>query len=151
MFNIVGIIPFNHNSREIVYNYSMKKEKSKNKNKNKSKRRLYEVKLPRIKQNTFFDNKINSNIEFGISIMKSNVRHCFNPMNLKGKMSEFRNEYYKKMILVYQEEKARALTSGFSLIFPLKSNIDHYSKILIKDNSINDTNIALWSYILNNE
>ena len=55
------------------------------------------------------------------------------------------------MLLIYKEEKARALTSGFSMIFPLKNNIDYYSKILIKDNCVNDTNIVLWEYILNNE
>ena len=37
------------------------------------------------------------------------------------------------------------------MIFPKKENIDFYSKILAKENKINDTNIVLWEYILNNE
>ena len=37
------------------------------------------------------------------------------------------------------------------MIFPKKENIEFYSKIMSKTNSINDTNIVLWEYILNNE
>ena len=76
----------------------------------------------------------------------------FNIDNLRKKIPEYDNEYYKKVIEVYKEEKCRASTTGFTMIFPKKDNVNFYCKILAKDNSkINDTNIVLWEYILNNE
>ena len=147
IFNVVGIIPYNHNSGDVVYNYKMKNKKEKEKNNS-------DVKLPKIKQNKqnmFFSGNSNNNLGSYILSLKSTVLHSFDPLNLKNKIPEYDNDYYKKMLLIYNEEKERALTSGFTMIFPLKENIEYYSKILIKDNCVNDMNIVLWEYILNNE
>ena len=80
---------------------------------------------------------------------KSKVLRNFNPYNLKQKLPEYDNEFYKKIIEIYEEEKTRSELTDFNLIFPLKNNIELYSKILIKSNSLNDSNIVIWEYILN--
>ena len=89
---------------------------------------------------------INNN---SLMTVKSIILRNFNPYNLRQKLPEYDNEFYKKIIEIYEEEKARSELTNFNLIFPLKNNIEFYSKILIKSNSINDSNIVIWEYILN--
>ena len=83
--------------------------------------------------------------------VKSIIEKNFDYGNLRKKINEYDNEYYKKMIEIYNEEKERAKTTGFSFIYPKKENIEFYSDILSKVNFVNDTNCVLWEYILNNE
>ena len=83
--------------------------------------------------------------------IRSSIVQKFNIDNLKNKSDEYENDYYKKILEIYKEEKLRAELTGFSMIFPKKDNIEFYSKIMAKTNSINDTNIVLWEHILNNE
>ena len=163
IFNIVGIIPYNHNNNgETVYNYLMKKTKIDFDINNDLFPKL------RFTSNNFFnfyndlENYINNNknnlSNNGVfpsinnnSLMttKSIVLRNFNPYNLKQKLPEYDNEFYKKIIEIYEEEKTRSELTDFNLIFPLKNNIELYSKILIKSNSLNDSNIVIWEYILN--
>ena len=82
--------------------------------------------------------------------IKSIILRNFNPYNLKQKLPEYDNEFYKKIIEIFEEEKARSELTDFNLIFPLKNNIELYSQILIKSNCLNDSNIVIWEYILNN-
>ena len=72
----------------------------------------------------------------------------FNPMNLKQKIAEYDNEYYKSIIEYFMEERARSEMTDFNLIFPLKNNIENYSEIMVKSNTLNDANIVLWQHIL---
>ena len=72
----------------------------------------------------------------------------FNPMNLRQKIPEYDNEYYKNIIEYFVEERARSEMTDFSLIFPLKNNIENYSNIMVKSNTLNDANIVLWQHIL---
>ena len=137
IFNLVGIPPFNHNNNEDIYNFSNEKNNKENNIK------IAEMKLPLINKS----NKVESNL---INI-KQKIEKNFNPNNLRGKISEYNQEYYKKMIKTFQEEKMRAETTGFSLIFPKKDNIEYYANILNKNNFVNDANAVLWSHILNNE
>ena len=101
------------------------------------------MKLPLINKN----NKGESNL---INI-KQKIEKNYNPNDLRGKIPEYNHEYYKRMIKTFQEEKMRAETTGFSLIFPKKDNIEYYANILNKNNFVNDANAVLWEYILNNE
>ena len=117
LFNLIGIVPFNHNNNEEVYNLSKKKN-----NKNFS-----DIKLPIINQN------IKNNFE------------------IKSKGSEKLDEYYKKIIENFIEEKLRAELTGFELIFPKKNNVEFYSKILKDSKYNNEANNVLWDYILNSE
>ena len=137
IFNLVGIAPFNHNNNEELYDISKKKS---DKNENKK----MEIKLPKIIYN-------NSNKNTNLINNKLKIEKNFNPNNLKMKLPEYDDDYYKNMILMFQEERLRAKTTGFSLIFPKKDNIEYYSNILDKNNFVNDANIVLWEYILNNE
>ena len=137
IFNLVGIAPFNHNNNEELYDISKKKN---DKNENKK----MEIKLPKIIYN-------NSNKNTNLINNKLKIEKNFNPNNLKMKLPEYDDDYYKNMILMFQEERLRAKTTGFSLIFPKKDNIEYYSNILDKNNFVNDANIVLWEYILNNE
>ena len=148
VFNIVGILPYNHNCGEPVYNYEMmenKLEKEKvsliKKEKNKK------MKLPKL----YYTSNSNKNIDKTLMNLRLSIVQNFNIDNLKNKTPEYDNEYYKKIIEDYKEEKSRANTTGFTMIFPKKENIEFYSKILAKENKINDTNIVLWEHILNNE
>ena len=81
--------------------------------------------------------------------VKSLILRNFNPNNLRQKLPEYDNEFYKKIIEFFEEEKARSELTDFNLIFPLKENIEYYSKILIKSNCLNDSNIIIWEHILN--
>ena len=137
IFNLIGIPPFNHNNNEDIYKFSNEKNNKENNNK------MPEIKLPLINKN----NKGESNI---INI-KQKIEKNFNPDNLRGKIPEYNNEHYKKMIKTFQEEKMRAETTGFSLIFPKKENLEYYANILNKNNFVNDANVVLWEHILNNE
>ena len=143
IFNLVGIIPFNHNNNEELYNLSMKKKDIENKKDVENKKDIKEIKLPKIKPNV--------NITSNIINNKMKIVKNFNPNNLKLKLPEYNDEYYKNMIKMFQEEKIRSTVTGFSLIFPKKDNIEYYSNILNKNNFANDANIVLWEYILNNE
>ena len=146
IFNIVGILPFNHNSGEPIYNYEMIKSRIEEKEKgiiNIKKEKTKKMKLPQLNNNKILDKTLMN--------IKMNVVKNFNIDNLRNKLPEYENEYYRKMIQIYNEEKERSKITGFTMIFPRKDNIDFYCKILSKDNKINDTNIVLWEYILNNE
>ena len=129
IFNIVGIIPYNHNSNDEIYNFNKKN-------------------LPKIQKN---EQKNENNMEKNLINVKSIIEKNFDYGNLRKKINEYDNEYYKKMIEIYNEEKERAKTTGFSFIYPKKENIEFYSDILSKVNFVNDTNCVLWEYILNNE
>ena len=63
-------------------------------------------------------------------------------------MPEYDDEFYKKLIELFNEEKSRSHSTEFNLLFPLKNNIKTYGEILIKDNAVNDYNIVLWQHIL---
>ena len=165
IFNIIGIVPYNHNNNgEVVFNYLMKK--------NKIDFELNNNLFPKLRftSNKFFNlyddlenyinNKKNNLTNNGIfplinnnSLMtiKSIILRNFNPNDLKQKLPEYENDFYKKLIEIYEEEKCRSELTDFKLIFPLKNNIEFYSQILIKSNCLNDSNIVLWEYILNKD
>ena len=146
IFNIIGIIPFNHNNNETVYNYEMMKNREKEMENSLRKNKSKSLRLP-------FLYSLSGNKKFDKNIinLRSTIVQNFDIENLKYRTVEYDNEYYKKIIETYKEEKIRAELTGFSMIFPKKDNIEFYSKILAKTNSINDTNIVLWEHILNNE
>jgi len=112
LFNLIGIVPFNHNNNEEVYNLARKKNNKFN----------YEIKLPKINQNNNYE--------------------------IKSKGNEAIDEYYRKMIETFREEKMRAELTGFELIFPKKNNVDYYSKILKDSKYNNEANNVLWDYVL---
>ena len=165
IFNIIGIVPYNHNNNgEVVFNYLMKK--------NKIDFELNNNLFPKLRftSNKFFNlyddlenyinNKKNNLTNNGIfplinnnSLMtiKSIILRNFNPNDLKQKLPEYENDFYKKLIEIYEEEKCRSELTDFKLIFPLKNNIEFYSQIFIKSNCLNDSNIVLWEYILNKD
>ena len=164
ILNVVGISPYNHNNNgETVYNYLMKKTKIDFDINNELFPKL------RFTRNNFFDlyndfeNYVNNNknlnainnINFrslnnnSIMAIKSNVLKNFNQLNLKQKLPEYDNEYYKYIIEYFEEERARSEMTDFSLIFPIKNNIEMYSDIMAKSNTLNDANIVLWQHILN--
>ena len=89
-----------------------------------------------------FNNKMN---------IKSTILRNFDPDNLEKKLPEYNEEYYKKMIENFNEEKMRSNATEFTLLFPLKDNIKKYGQFLIKDNAMNDFNIVLWQNILTND
>jgi hypothetical protein len=146
IFNLIGIIPFNHNNGETIYNYEMMKNRENEREIQQNVNKAKKLKLPYLyninRKNTFDKALIN---------LKSSVVQNFNINNLKNRTNEYDNEYYKKIIEIYKEEKIRAELTGFSMIFPKKDNIEFYSKIMAKTNSINDNNIVLWEHLLNNE
>ena len=149
VFNIIGILPFNHNYGEPVYNYEMMKDKINKEKEGKSpikKEKNKNMKLPKL----YYGNNSNSN-DKDLMALRLSVVQKFNIDNLKNKIPEYDNKYYKNIIEIYREEKLRANLTGFSMIFPKKENIEFYSKILAKEDKIIDTNIVLWEYILNNE
>ena len=151
IFNIVGILPYNHNYGEPIYNYEMMKKKIEKKEKEKEMNGIKKEKNKKIKLPQLYNGNNNKVNDKNLMNLRMAVVQNFNIDNLQNRIPEYDNEYYKKMIEVYNEEKQRALISGFTMIFPKKENIDFYSKILAKENKINDTNIVLWEYILNNE
>ena len=140
IFNVVGILPLNHNNNNQIYNLEMIND---NKVKNEKKRSLSVNNHNRVFNDD--DKKKNINL-MGI---KSTVLRNFDPKNLRKKMDEYNDVFYKKIIEIYREEKMRSSLTGFNLIFPLKSNIEYFGQILIKDNATNDSNIVLWEHILN--
>ena len=145
IFNVVGILPFNHNGNKSVFNYNMagkKKEEIYMNLTNKSMTIPVNKFGKNEKENINFNNKMN---------MKSTVLKNFDPDNLEKKLPEYDEEYYKKMIENFNEEKMRSHATEFSLLFPLKSNIKKYGQILIKDNAMNDFNIVLWQNILTSD
>ena len=145
IYNLIGIIPFNHNNGETIYNYeTMKNREKERENQNKANKAKY-LKLPYL-----YNVNRNSKFDKALINLKSSVVQNFNIDNLKNRTNEYDNEYYKKIIEIYKEEKLRAELTGFSMIFPRKDNIEFYSKIMAKTNSINDTNIVLWEHLLNN-
>ena len=149
IFNIIGISPFNHNNNETVYNYEMLKNRENKKETEKhypNKIKLKSLKLP-------FLYNLNGNKRFDKNLIniRTAIVQKFDIENLKNRTTEYDNEYYKKIIEIYKEEKIRSTLTGFEMIFPRKDNIEFYSKIMAKTNSIHDTNIVLWEHILNNE
>ena len=95
--------------------------------------------------------KEESNSSSSKMTVKATILKNFEPENLEKKLSEYDEEYYKKIIEMFIEEKARSNATDFNLIFPLKRNIKTYGEILIKDNAINDYNIVVWQHILTHE
>ena len=148
IFNVAGILPYNHNGNKSIFNYSMagkKKEEIYMNIANKSLqindgRKLSNKPIKNDKEN--FNNKMN---------MKTTILKNFDPENLEKKLPEYDEEYYKKMLENFNEEKMRSYATEFSLLFPLKNNIKKYGQILIKDNAMNDFNIVLWQHILTND
>ena len=112
LFNLIGIVPFNHNNNEEVYNLSRKKNSKFN----------YEIKLPKINKNNNYE--------------------------IKSKGNEVIDEYYRKIIENFREEKMRAEITGFELIFPKKNNVQFYSKILKDSKFNNEANNVLWDFVL---
>ena len=146
IFNVAGILPYNHNGNRSIFNYSMAGKKKEeiymtisNKNLQFSDKRIGN-KGKNDKEN--FNNKMN---------MKSTILKNFDPDDLAKKLPEYDDDYYKKMLENFNEEKMRSHATEFSLLFPLKNNIKKYGQILIKDNAMNDFNIVLWQYILTND
>ena len=155
IFNVVGILPYNHNGNKSVYNYTMINKKKEDNNSKINNFISYSnkniEKLDRKKNNT---NKIikTERDDFNNKMsIKSTILRNFEPDNLEKKLPEYDEEYYQKIIELFTEEKSRSHSTEFSLIFPLKNNINTYGKILIKDNAVNDYNIVLWQYILTHE
>ena len=161
IFNVVGIIPYNHNNSngEAIFNYLMKKTKVDFDINNEM---FPKLRLTSNNYNLLNENLNNNNekignknknivqfLESSIMTIKSLILRNFDPNKLSQKLPEYENEFYKKILDNFQEEKARAECTGFEMIFPKKDNIDYYGQILIKNNAINDSNIVLWSYILN--
>ena len=161
IFNIVGIIPYNHNNNgETVFNYLMKKTKidfdlnnklfpklrfTSDKYFNAFKDLENNVNINKSGyQNNGFSN-INNN---SLMTIKSIILRNFDKNNLKQKLPEYDNEFYKRIIDNFEEEKSRAELTDFNLIFPLKNNIEFYSQILIKSNYLNDSNIVIWEHAL---
>ena len=149
IYNIIGITPFNHNNNETIYNYEMMKNRENRKEpekNNRSKTKFKSLRLPYLYN-------LNGNKKFDKNLIniRTAVIQKFDIENLKNRTNEYDNEYYKKIIEIYKEEKIRSALTGFEMIFPRKDNIEFYSKIMLKTNSINDTNIVLWEHILNNE
>ena len=164
ILNVVGISPYNHNNNgETIFNYLMKKTKIDFDINNDLFPKL------RFTRNNFFDlyndfdNYVNNNKNYNnvnnipfrslnnnnIMILKQNVLKNFNQVNLSQKLPEYDNEYYKNIIEYFEEERARSEMTDFNLIFPLKNNIEMYSDIMVKSNTLNDANIVLWQHILN--
>ena len=154
IFNVVGVLPYNHNGNRSVYNYSMinkKKDENKsiinnyisptNKSVDKSDKKKIHNKSTKTEKEDF-NNKMS---------IKSTILRNFDGSHLEKKLPEYDDEYYKKIIELYSEEKSRAHCTEFNLLFPLKNNIKTYGNILIKDNAVNDYNIVLWQHILTHE
>jgi len=80
--------------------------------------------------------------------IKSIILRNFDKNNLKQKLPEYNNEFYKRIIDNFEEEISRSELTDFNLIFPLKNNIEFYSQILIKSNNLNDSNIVIWEHVL---
>ena len=163
ILNVVGISPYNHNNNgETVYNYLMKKTKIDFDINNDLFPKL------RFTRNNFFDlyndfeNYVNNNKNLNVlnnipfrslnnnnlMTIKSNVLKSFNQNDLRQKIPEYDNEYYKNIIEYFVEERARSEMTDFKLIFPLKNNIETFSDIMVKSNTINDANVVLWQFIL---
>ena len=104
-------------------------------------------KLPEIKKkkNIYFNKETDSQLLY----LKSDVKRYFNDKNMKRFKEEYNNPYYKKMVNDAIEEIERSSLTDFKLIFPLKENLEIYSKFLIRDGA-DDTNIVFWQYILTN-
>ena len=121
----------------------MKNREKERENQNKANKAKY-LKLPYL-----YNVNRNSKFDKALINLKSSVVQNFNIDNLKNRTNEYDNEYYKKIIENFVEERARSEMTDFKLIFPIKDNIPTYSDIIIKSNTLNDSNIVLWSYILN--
>jgi len=161
IFNIIGIIPYNHNNNgETVFNYLMKKTKIDFDLNNKLFPKL------RFTSDKYFNsfNDLQNNININKSglqnsgfsnsnnnslmTIKSIILRNFDKNNLKQKLPEYNNEFYKRIIDNFEEEISRSELTDFNLIFPLKNNIEFYSQILIKSNNLNDSNIVIWEHVL---
>ena len=148
IFNVVGILPYNHNGNRFIFDYSMAGKKKEEIYMNLTNKSSQLSDSKRISNKTIKNDKDNSNNKMN---MKSYILRNFDPDNLERKLPEYDDEYYKKMLENYYEEKMRSHATEFSLLFPLKKNIKKYGQILIKDNAMNDYNIVLWQHILTNE
>ena len=99
--------------------------------------------------NNNLNNNQNNNNIIGI---KSGIIKKFieNGYDYRIKQEIFDHPYYINIKDNFIEERCRSEVTGFKLIFPLNSNIDIYSKYLIKE-GINDTNLFIWQYLLNED
>ena len=145
IFNVVGILPYNHNGNKSIYNYLMvnKKKEEATTLKNKSVERKSVERKSVNKLNKTEREDFNAKMT-----IKSNILKNFESEKLEKKLPEYDDESYKKMIEIFNEEKSRSHATDFSLLFPLKNNIKLYGNILIKDSAVNDYNIVLWQHIL---
>lgn len=82
-----------------------------------------------------------------IGEIKQKIYKEFNKNNLKRKCEEYDDEYYYDVIENFLEEKWRARYTDFELLFPVKENLEYYSKF-ISENATNDDNIVVWQYVL---
>ena len=148
IFNVVGILPYNHNGNRSIFNYSMAGKKKDEIYNNTSNKTLQYSDKKIMGNKTGKNDKENFNNKMN---MKTTILKNFDPENLEKKLPEYDEEYYKKMLENFNEEKMRSHATEFSLLFPLKNNIKTYGQILIKDNAMNDFNIVLWQYVLTND
>ena len=149
IFNVVGVLPYNHNGNRSVFNYTMIKKKKEDNSSLSNK--VLEKKEKKSKIDKKDLNKLTKTERDDINnkmSIKCNILRNYDSEKLEKKLPEYDEEHYKKIIEIYSEEKSRSHATEFSLLFPLKSNIKLYGKILIKDNAINDYNIVLWQHIL---
>ena len=144
IFNVVGILPYNHNGNKSVYNYTMinkKKDENSsvinnfitpsNKNIEKLDRKKSTNKITKTERDDF-NNKMS---------IKSTILRNFEPENLEKKLPEYDDEYYQKIIELFTEEKSRSHSTEFSLIFPVKNLF-----IAVNAPKLTDEEVLLYSF-----
>lgn len=120
IITIVGVVPYHHKNSEDVYDVGNGK-----------------VKEEEVQMKNY--------MKIRAKIMKE-----FNRTNLKSKMVEYDDGIYKNMITYCEEERQRASMTTFEMIFPNKSNIEKYSKFILRE-GIGDGDVVYWQYILSKE
>ena len=126
VINIVGVTPYHHKIKDKVYNiFGTNDEEEKEEKKEKEET-----------SKTYMATRA--------KIMKE-----FSKTNLKAKLPEFDGPFYKNMINYSIEEVERSKITDFECIFPLKSNIEQYSKFIIKE-GLCDCDLVYWQYLLTN-
>lgn len=133
IINIIGICPFDHKANEDELFRMNKIDQKKN-----SSCILPEIpNLNKVK----FQNQMTSK-------MKIKIAKEFDRKNLKHKLPEYDTEYYHEMIDDFTCEHQRSQVGDFELIFPLKENIEQYSKFMLNPY---DDNIVLWQWMLSSK
>lgn len=120
IITIVGVVPYHHKNSEDVYDVGNGK-----------------VKEEEVQMKNY--------MKIRAKIMKE-----FNRTNLRSKMVEYDDGIYKNMITYCEEERQRASMTTFEMIFPNKSNIEKYSKFILRE-GIGDGDVVYWQYILSKE